>query len=398
MRTTNTLALAAILLCLPLRPATAGDDDVITVTLTAPAPGEPLLGEVELAAEVRARQPIREVAFYVDGVLVGAVKAPPYRLRVAVGDENRDRHVRAEARAADGASAAAERMAPAIEINEEVDLDLQQIFLTVSRRGGRRVLDLKQDQLKLLVDGRRQEIVTFAAGEIPLTAILLIDGSASMDDKRLAAALRGAQAFVAGMKPLDQAQVMVFSDRLLARTPLTDHQADLSPAFATTPEGGSAVLDHLFLALDQLEARQGRRVVVLLSDGMDVDSVLRPAELEPVVRRSRSIIYWVRLSERASPRFLDRYPPNSWYDRRSAERGFAHLERLVRLSGGRIEALRGLGGIEPAFREILAELHEQYALGFYPHPQRNDGRWRTIRVKVGRSGLKVRTREGFVNR
>ncbi len=396
MNTVHALALAVILLWLPL-PTTAGDD-AITVTLTAPAPGEPLLGEVELAAEVVSRQPILEVAFYVDGVLVGAVKAPPYRLRVAVGEENRDRRVRVEARAADGATAAAARTAPAIEIHEQVDLDLRQIFLTVSRRGGRRVLDLTRDELKLRVDGRRQEIVTFAAGEIPLTAILLIDGSGSMDEKRLAVALRGAQAFVAGMKPLDQAQVMVFSDRLLARTPLADHQTDLTPVLATTPEGGTAVLDHLFLALDQLEARQGRRVVVLLSDGMDVDSVLRSADLEPVVRRSRSSIYWVRLSERHSPRFLNRYPPNAWYDKRTAERGFAQLERLVRLSGGRIEILRGLGSIEPAFREILAELHEQYAVGFYPRPRRNDGRWRTLRVKVGRSGLRVRTREGFVDR
>lgn len=397
MRTTNTLALAVLLLCLPLRPATAADD-AITITLTAPAPGDPLLETVELAAEVRARQPIREVAFYVDGVLVGAVKAPPYRLLIAVGEENRDRHVRVEAHAADGTSAAVERIAPAIDIHDEVDLDLQQIFLTVTGPGGHRVLDLKRDDLKLLVDGRRQQIVTFAAGEIPLTAILLIDGSASMDDKRLAAALRGAQAFVAGMKPLDQAQVLVFSDRLLARTPLANHRADLTPILATTPGGGTAVLDHLFLALDQLEVRQGRRVVVLLSDGMDVDSVLRSADLEPIVRRSRSSIYWVRLTERNTPRFRDRYPPNSWYDKRTAERGFTHLERLVRLSGGRIENLRGLGSIESTFREILAELHEQYALGFYPQPKRNDGRWCAVRVKVGRRGLNVRTREGFVDR
>jgi len=288
-------------------------------------------------------------------------------------------------------------MAPAIQIHEALELDLQQLFLTVTRGRGHRVLDLQPDELRLLVDGRRQEIVTFAAGEIPLTAILLIDGSASMDNGRLAAALRGAQAFVAGMKPLDQAQVMVFSDRLLARTPVANHQADLAAVLATTPEGGTAVLDHLFLALDQLEARQGRRVVVLLSDGMDVDSVLRPAELEPIVHRSRSIIYWVRLIERSSPRFVDRYPPNAWYDKRTAERAFEHLERLVLLSGGRIEKLNGLAAIEPAFREILAELHEQYALGFYPDPERNDGSWRTVRVKLRRSGLRVRTREGFVD-
>ena len=75
----------------------------------------------------------------------------------------------------------------------------------------------------------------------------------------------------------------------------------------------------------------------------------------------------------------------------------ASLVELVELSGGRIIPARTPNEIEGVFAEILLELREQYALGYYPTKQRNDGSWRRVRVKVDRRGVKVRTHEGYID-
>jgi VWFA-related protein len=73
------------------------------------------------------------------------------------------------------------------------------------------------------------------------------------------------------------------------------------------------------------------------------------------------------------------------------------LKDLVELSGGRIIPVHTPKEIESVFTEILSELRDQYALGYYPAEQRNDGSWRRIKVKVDRRGVKVRTHEGYLD-
>jgi Ca-activated chloride channel family protein len=67
------------------------------------------------------------------------------------------------------------------------------------------------------------------------------------------------------------------------------------------------------------------------------------------------------------------------------------------LTGGRIIPAHSAAEIEPVFTEILRELREQYALGYYPSEQSNDGRWRKVRVRVERPGVTVRTHEGYLD-
>ncbi len=91
-------------------------------------------------------------------------------------------------------------------------------------------------------------------------------------------------------------------------------------------------------------------------------------------------------------------PVSSWHDEKSARHLYRMLGRIVRGSGGRIVTVGSVAGIERAFTEILAELREQYALGYYPDPRRNDGSWRQVKVELAKRGLKLRTREGYVDR
>lgn len=360
------------------------------VGLVEPLAGQPAFGSIDVAAEVRGGEAVR-VEFYVDGRLIGALERPPWRLAVDVGEENSARSFRVVAFGAGGERDEAELVLPPIRVDEEIELPLQQLYVTATRDGAP-ALDLVESDFRLSDDGREQALVTFERGDVPLTAVLLVDSSLSMRGAPLAAALAGARAFAAGMAPLDEAMLLAVSDRVLFRTPFSGDPAALVASISgAAARGGSALHDHLFLALLELDRRQGRKVVVLLSDGVDVDSLLSSRELEPVVGRSQALLYWIRLhaTERGARH------RSAWRDFEEHAAELAGLERLVERSGGRVVELPRIDRAEAAFREVLDELRRQYVLGYYPRATRHDGSWRRIRLEVAPSGVDLRAREGY---
>lgn len=396
------LCLAALLLAATLLIAApaGGDpaDEPITVSLDRPAPFDPVWGEVTIEAIVVADEPIERVVFYVDGSVVGELREPPWHLTADLGEAVGEHRFDVVAHGASGATGAGGFTTPALRIDDEVAVDLEQLYVTVSRDGSR-LLDLARDDFAVIDEGRRQQIVTFARGDIPFTAAALVDASVSMRGEKLAAALRGAKAFFDGMRPLDEGRLMVFSDRLLHATPFTTFADVLTTGLGgVEARGGTALRDHLYLALAQLEQRQGRRVVLLLSDGVDSHSVVSTADVARLARRSQALIYWLRLPYRAGRPAGDMPAlTTAWRGMEDYRRGIEALERTVRESGGTVRPLASIDDIGPAFREILTELRQQYVLGYYPEPRHRDGRWRRVKVRVDRPGAEVRSRDGYLD-
>jgi Ca-activated chloride channel family protein len=277
---------------------------------------------------------------------------------------------------------------------------LQQQYVTVTR-DGTRVLDLDAPDFSVRDDGERQSLVTFARGDIPFTAVLLIDASASMVGDRLEAASAGVRSFVARSAELDRVAMLAFSDRLLERTPFGNLPGPFEDALAgLRPGQGTALHDHLYAALKLLEQRQGRRVVVLLSDGIDSHSVLEIEDVRRAVRRSQALVYWIWLGGDSDREFADgrlRGVFSTWRTTDEYRRQFELLRETVLDSGGRIVPVAGDGEIEPVFVDIVAELREQYVLGYYPSDSRDDGGWHEVRVDVRGAGLDVRTSRGYVD-
>lgn len=408
------LAWLLAVLALALPPVISAE---LVIELVAPTPGVPLFDRVTVAWRLAGETAVEAVEVLVDGRSAGVVRQPPWELEIDVGSENREHRIEIVARGVGGEEARSRLVSPAIEVHETVELELQQLYLTVTDRDGFRVLDLPEAAISVRDDGRQQEIVTLAGGEIPFTAVLLVDGSGSMAGPPLAAALDGSRRFVAGMAENDEAKVLVTSDRVLRSSPWTDDPVLLASSLGQTRAmGGSAILDHLFLALQLLEERQGRRVVVLLSDGWDLHSALSAEQLRKVARRSQAVIYWVRLGEQGpGPRGPSRHahswvntdtdvqatvavPLSAWRDREGWQRIVDVLEAVVDDSGGRIVPITRVGQIETAFADILGELREQVAVGYYPEPERGDGSWREVKVRLARRGLNVRTRKGYIDR
>ncbi len=379
--------------------ANADDGARIWTHLVNPREGDEVIGEIEIEADVVAANEVQDVVFFVDGRPIGVLSTAPYRLTINLGDENRSHTFEVVATDSEGNQARARTTTIPVPIGGEYEVDLQQLYVTATV-GGDRVLDLERDDFTVLDEGRPQEIVTFEGGDVPFTAALLIDASASMYGLKMEAARAGAAAFIQGMRELDQGKVVVFSDVIQNSTPFSGTKEVLAAGLiGATGQGGTAVNDNLYGAFKLLSARQGRRLVVLLSDGIDSHSVLDGRDLLYHARRSQAMVYWIRLLSSRDPldKRDERQYVSAWRTPEEYRRQVVSLEELVELSGGRIIPARFPEEIEPIFVEILRELREQYALGYYPKERRQDGSWRRINVKVDLPGVSVRTHEGYLD-
>jgi VWFA-related protein len=365
----------------------------VQVKILAPAPQQPVFGQVIFEAQVAGSEAIVRVEFLIDGKSVGVVRRPPYRVVGAVGGDNPPRAFRAIAYGAGGASATARVVTLPVRVDEQMNVRLQQLFVTVMQRGAR-TLALEPDDFRIVDNGQEQKIVTFDKGELPITAVLLLDSSESMRGELLAAAENGARAFIGGMRPLDQAMLALFSDQLLRVTDFTaDHEPLERALTGVEARGGTAVNDFLYMSLKLLEGRQGRRVVVLLSDGSDVNSVLSMTDVLRKARTSQSLIYWIQLEGGGKHKSYT----SSWRGHLENDKDYKDLERAVEESGGRIQRTDRTADIEPVFRGILQELREQFAIGYYPGNLKNDGAWHSVKVHVAQPGCKIRTANGYVD-
>jgi Ca-activated chloride channel family protein len=368
-----------------------------SVRIVSPPPNQPLFGEVEIRAEVTGAAAVSRVEFYLDSLRVGVAEAPPWRIVVDVGQQNAAHSVEVVAYGPSGPIGSATLRALPLQIDDEIEVGLQQLYVVVDR-GGQRANDLAREDFTILDDGVPQEIITFERGEIPFTSVLLVDSSTSMAGSRLRTAVDGAKTFVGGMKRLDEAKMILFSDRILLETPFTSVPSILTLGLSgVQAQGGTALNDALYLGLKRLEGRQGRKVVVLVSDGVDIESVLTMDKVQKIARQSQAVLYWLRL------RRIDEALPkteifSAWRDGEGHRRELELLKSAVLESGGRIEMLDNLEQIQTALQALLRELREQYVLGYYPGQSKGRGTWHDLELRVRGEGLQVRTQEGYLER
>lgn len=371
----------------------------IWVTIVEPKDGEFVIGEIDVVVEVVSSADIAEIEFQLDGRPIGTLSMEPFRMPVDLGEKNLPHSFSVVAVDVEGNRASHSVTTQPIPISGDYEVELQQLYVSVTR-GGERVLDIERDQFGVTDEGDPQDLVTFARGDIPFTAVLLIDASASMFGEKIESAVAGAASFIHGMKELDQAQVMVFSDELLSTTPITDAREVLTAGLSSTEaRGGTALQDHLFVALELIAQRQGRRVMILLSDGVDTHSVVGMPLVFEVARKSNALVYWIRISGGSDGQYRDGgvNMTSAWKDAAQYREQFDLLNQVVDESGGRIFEVGAPDEIGPVFIDILKELREQYVLGFYPNNRQNDGRWHKVRVSAAGEGVEVRAPRGYVD-
>ena len=372
------------------------------IDIVSPSTAAPAFGLVTIEAKVESEAQLSTVECLVDGVSLGVLEAPPYRWRTDVGQDNEERIIEVIAVTLVGGRTTAEIKTPRIEVDEVLDVELLQVYAVVEKDGLRET-GLAKDAFRIVDDvGGQQQVVTFEGGDLPISAALLVDSSASMGGARLVAALDGVRSFADGLNDEDEAMLVLFSDQILRLTPFTSEPEVLTQnTLGVEAVGSTSLNDHLYFALNRLDQRLGRRVVVLLSDGDDITSVLPMEEVLWRARRSQAVFYWIRLDESDEAEGHQTSKPrrftSAWRDADANANELAKVRQAVADSGGREIVVRKLDDLQASFEDVLAELRDQYVLGFYPSERRNDGSWRKFVIRVRGGGYKVRTRAGFVD-
>jgi Ca-activated chloride channel family protein len=176
---------------------------------------------------------------------------------------------------------------------------LVQVPAVVTDRGGRFVTDLSQNDFAIFEDGKRQELAVFTAVKQPFNAVLVLDTSNSAQD-RLRAIQNTAVSFTRQLAPGDRMMVISFDNEVKQLTDFTSDAKELEAAIRATESGfGKLMYEAMTRALEQLKGVEGRRAVILFSDGIDMRSIDATAESTTrMAEEMNAVIYFVKFDTR----------------------------------------------------------------------------------------------------
>jgi Ca-activated chloride channel family protein len=275
------------------------------------------------------------------------------------------------------------------------------IYATVLDRYGEMVLTLNRNDFHVSDNGQRQTLTQFERGLQPITAMLLLDMSASMG-LNINLAKAAAEQFVIRMLPGDRAGFGTFSDRVDLVREFTGDRDELLEAIRGQLHIGNPtrLWDAIDQTMTQLRPVGGRRIMVLLTDGGDTMSDL---QFEAVLARARTdelMIYVVEFqtTPQAARAEIPLAPTAAWVFGGSgagARRGIVGgLRRLAEQTGGGHFLLGEYDDINTTFTRVMQELHYQYILGFAPAVA--DGRVHSLETRVDRPNVVVRARRSYL--
>lgn len=391
-----TRVLSGAILLAGVAPAAAEPAGPVAVRFIDPAPPGLILGEtritVEAAASAGAR--IARVEIYVDGTLLSVLERPPYTLTWDAGTVFAHRTLRAVATDSTGRTGETTLVARPFYVGQYEEVRLVSVFATARDRKGNSVLDLGKGDFMLLEDGTPQTVTHFTSAKVPITIALLIDASNSMNlGRRIDLARKAAEEFVESVDPEDRLIVLSFNDELKGGAePAADRNASKKVIAAIEARGGTALYDAIYSAAGRLLGSEGRRVIVLLSDGRDQaltdnepGSLHLFEEALEKAHRSEVAVYAIGLGPHLDTEMDLRH-----------ERSLKEiLDALARTTGGRSYYPARPGQLSGVYRQIAADLKAQYTLAYVSTNRVPDGKWRTITLTAKDPGLEVRARAGY---
>ncbi len=268
-----------------------------------------------------------------------------------------------------------------------VSVDLISLNVTVTDARNRFITDLSRDDFRVFEDGIHQELDVFSQEDLPLRMILLLDSSASMEEK-MGFAQQAAIRFVGQMKDDDLTEVVEFGSKAHIIQPFTADAEGLSKAILRTQAGGTTSLyNALYIALKDLSRRRSdirRQAIVVLSDGEDTSSLVSFDQVLELTKDTDVTIYTISLRREGARR-------GKYFS--EAEHV---LKKLAEETGGQWFFPDHIDELESVYARIAKELKSQYNIGYFSNNTRRDGSWRRVVVQTASDeGLLVRTKLGY---
>jgi len=257
------------------------------------------------------------------------------------------------------------------------------VIATVTDQSGRLVPDLVQDDFTILDNDKPQDISFFLNEAQPFTAVVMMDFSASMT-ANLDLLKAASEQFLIRLLPDDMAQVGSFSDKIQFSGTFTSDRDDLIGALDDLQFGNPTRLwDATYESIAMLQHIEGRKVVVVFTDGDDTASRMGMRDVLDRAREDEIMVYAIGLeSEYFDGQRMRRTRPDR------------SLRRLAEETGGGYFELKQTDELAPTFTRVVQELHSQYTLGFAPSVL--DGKEHRLTVQMKQSGMTARARRSYI--
>jgi len=276
-----------------------------------------------------------------------------------------------------------------VEVDEEdvvrIAANLVPIPASIIDGRGRPVSDLELKDFELRVDGAVRDIGDLSRAETPVMMAVLFDNSSSLTAAREFQKQAAVRFFKSVLRPADQAALYSVSTDATLVAPLTNDVKTLIYAIDSfgKPEGATALFDAIDQAAEYLRIRRGRKVIIIVSDGVDTSSHL---DFDTTLRHALAAdcqVYAVQTGNSDNTNLRDL----------AAER---RMQEITAQTGGALYVPRGESDLDRAFTQIAADLAQQYVLSYYPTGDRHDGRFHSFTLRITtRPDLRVRTRRGY---
>jgi len=261
------------------------------------------------------------------------------------------------------------------------------LYVTVTDSAKRLVSHLGREDFEVYDNGKPQQLTTFDNQVTPISAVVMLDTSGSMtlalDLVKLAA-----EEFLHRMLPEDKAKVGAFNDKLEVKPeaglPFTNNRDQLIRALGDLDFGyPTRLFDAIDYSMNELEPLDGRKVVLVFTDGEDTASRKDAGDVIERARVNEIMVYSIGLE--------NEYVIDQRRVRTSPDRG---LRRVSDETGGGFFMLKKQEELGPTFTRVAQELHSQYVMGF--SPEVNDGKVHKLEVKIKKPGMVARARRSYV--
>ena len=348
---------------------------------------EPRRGQTyarSLRAEARVDVPegsvVEKVEFYLNETLKATLFQPPWTQPIMLNTDNELAYVRVVAYQPDGNFIEDTVWVNAPDYMENLEIQFVELFITVLDKDKHPVMGLEMEDFKIFEDGQSQEPRRFEkVTNLPIHAGILLDVSASMEEK-LDTALRAALGFLEeAVTPKDRATIVTFNDHPNLAVKFTNDMPTLASGLAgLRAERGTALYDSVIFSLYYFNGIKGQRALILLSDGDDQHSRFAWEDAIEYARRAGVSIYSIGLT--------------------LGKKGGNAKKKLVKLAqetGGRSFFIDNVDELAEVYRIIQEELRSRYFIAYQSTNTADDLTFRTVEVEVDQPGLEAKTLRGY---
>ncbi|HUO85167.1 MAG TPA: VWA domain-containing protein [Thermoanaerobaculia bacterium] len=325
---------------------------------------------------------LTDVVLFAEERKLGAWSKPPYAIDIPGSALAGVEFVRVTARGADGYEASDLLYLSGDRYVEEIEVNLVELPVSLIDGAGLPVTDLEQKDFQIFEDGKSQKLANFAfSSDLPLSVGVLVDHSGSMksriEDARAAAL--GFFREIIGEK--DRGFFGGFSWEASSISPFVSDLTSLEAQVGAMPEpeGATALYDAIVTGLYRFRTINGRKAMVLVTDGDDTASRIPYEGMLEYVRAARVPLYFIGIGI-------------SRFDRSASGK----LKTLAAETGGVAYFVRDVKELDETYAAIERELRTQYLLSYYTESSGTDRDYRTVEVRVNRPGVTVRTIRGFL--